>query len=204
LFALQEYPKTLEAYFNSISSPERLYFERRSRQYDSQPVEKTRIVTFDGLIRSFSAMFLNEPHRTTRNFKSLRAKLGTEIFAKNQRMEPYYVSALTQYKLEFMLRNGYLDAKYRPARFHMLFALRILVAGYDKPQMQAYKMEAYCRKISDAFSDTATTDKYVSLATSIIDIAAKVASQGSLNRDAIRTEPFTDAVKDAALACSGA
>jgi hypothetical protein len=204
LFALQEYPKTLEAYFNSISSPERLYFERRSRQYDSQPVEKTRIVTFDGLIRSFSAMFLNEPHRTTRNFKSLRAKLGTEIFAKNQRMEPYYVSALTQYKLEFMLRNGYLDAKYRPARFHMLFALRILIAGYDRPQMQAYKMEAYCRGISDAFSDTAATDKYVSLAASIIDTAAKAASQGSLNRDAIRTEPFTDAVKDAALAHLGA
>jgi hypothetical protein len=66
--------------------------------------------------------------------------------------------------------------------------------------MQTYKMEAYCRKISDAFSDSATTDKYVSLATSIIETAAKTASQGSLNRDAIRTEPFTDAVKDAALA----
>ncbi|MBN9614944.1 MAG: hypothetical protein BGO25_05850 [Acidobacteriales bacterium 59-55] len=196
LFALQEYPKTLEAYFNSVSSPERLYFERRSRQYDSQPVEKTRIVTFDGLIRSFAAMFLDEPHRTTRNFKSIKAKLGSEIFAKDQRMEPYYVSALAQYKLEFLFRNGHLEIKYRPARYHMLFALRILIAGIDRPQMTAYKMEAYCNKISSALSDQITSDKYIAAAAQIIDTASQ---GGALNRDSIRTEPFTNAVRDAAL-----
>ena len=56
-------------------------------------------------------MFLDEPHRTTRNFKSIKAKLGTEIFAKDQRMEPYYVSALAQYKLETLFRNGHLAIK---------------------------------------------------------------------------------------------
>lgn len=200
LFALQEYPKTLEAYFNSINTPERLYFERRSRQYDSQPIEKTRIVTFDGLIRSFAAMFLNEPQRTTRNFGSLKAKLGTEIFAKNQKMEPYYVSALSQYKLEFMLRNGYLDSKYRPARFHMLFALRILIAGSTMPPMPTYKIEAYCRKISDALADSAKSNRYIEAAAAVIDSAAQNISQGSLNRDSIRTEPFTEAVRRAAEA----
>jgi hypothetical protein len=200
LFALQEYPKTLEAYFNSISAPEKLYFERRSRQYDSQPIEKTRIVTFDGLIRSFAAMFLDEPHRTTRNYKSLKAKLGTEIFSKNHRMEPYYVSALSQYKLEFMIRNGYLASKYRAARFHMLFALRILIAGYEKPAMHEYKMERYCDKISDALANSEISDRYIAAAASVIENAAQSATQGSLNRDSIRTEPFTDAVKNAAMA----
>lgn len=203
LFALQEYPKTLEAYFNSVSTPERLYFERRSRQYDSQPVEKTRIVTFDGLIRSFAAMFLDEPHRTTRNFKSLKDKLGTDIFAKNQRMEPYYVSALAQYKLEFMFRNGHLAIKYRPARYHMLFALRILIAGLEKPQMSAYKMESYCKKILDAFADQQKADAYIGAASDIITTASMIVSQGSLNRDVVRTEPFTNAVRDAAIAHPG-
>jgi len=199
LFALQEYPKTLEAYFNSTNSPERLYFERRSRQYDSQPIEKTRIVTFDGLIRSFAAMFLNEPHRTTRNFKAIKAKLGSEIFAKNQRMEPYYVSALAQYKLEFLFRNGHLEIKYRPARYHMLLALRIMIAGYDQPQMQSYKMETYCQKITISLSDPAMSEKYISAASKIVDDASK----GNLDRDAIRTEPFTNAVRDAARAHPG-
>ena len=36
-----------------------------------------------------------------------------------------------------------LEYKYRPARYHMLFALRILIAGIELPSMQAYKMEAY-------------------------------------------------------------
>ncbi len=147
-------------------------------------------------------MFLDEPHRTTRNFKSIKAKLGTEIFAKNQRMEPYYISALAQYKLEFLFRNGHLAIKYRPARYHMLFALRILIAGIDKPQMAAYKMEAYCKKISDAFSDPVTSDKYIAAAAQIIDTASQTLGI-PLNRDSIRTEPFTIGVKDAALAHPG-
>ena len=94
LFALQQSPKNLEAYFASYPPGHRLYFERRSRQYDGLSIEKTRVVTFDGMIRAFAAMFLNEPHRTTRNYKAIKTKIGTDIFAKDQRMEPYYVSAL--------------------------------------------------------------------------------------------------------------
>ena len=111
-------------------------------------------------------------------------------------MEPYYVSALAQYKLEFLFRNGHLEIKYRPARYHMLFALRILIAGIDRPQMTAYKMEAYCNKISSALSDQITSDKYIAAAAQIIDTASQ---GGALNRDSIRTEPFTNAVRDAAL-----
>jgi hypothetical protein len=66
LFALEEFPKTLELFFDSIQT-ERLYFERRSRQYESAPVEKARVITFDGMIKAFAGMFLKEPHRTTKN-----------------------------------------------------------------------------------------------------------------------------------------
>jgi hypothetical protein len=45
LFALQQFPKNLEAYFASFPVAQRLYFERRSRQYDGLSIEKTRVVT---------------------------------------------------------------------------------------------------------------------------------------------------------------
>ena len=97
LFALQECPKALETYFASFEEQNRLYFERRDRQYDgvvSQGgIQQVRIISFADMIRALAAMFLNEPHKTTRNFGGLKAKVGAHIFAKDQRMDLYYTAA---------------------------------------------------------------------------------------------------------------
>lgn len=196
LFALQQFPKTLEAYFGSFPFPQRLYFERRSRQYDSLSIEKTRVITFDAMIRAFAAMFLNEPHRTTRNYKALKARLGKEIFAKDQRMEPYYVSALALYLLEFALRNKRLESKYRSARFHIMLAIRILAAGYDMPALTANKMEAYSNGITAVLQDSTKAENLILKAAKVIEQSAA----GNFNRDNIRTERFTETVVNLAKA----
>jgi hypothetical protein len=134
--ALEQYGKTLELFFKSYPPAQRLYFERRSKQYDTLNIEKTRVITFANMIRAFASMFLNEPHRATRNYGALKNKVGKEIFAPDQRMEPYYIAALALYKLEFFFRNGHLGSQYKPARFHILLALRILAAGYDMPSLK--------------------------------------------------------------------
>ena len=92
-FALQEFPKLLEQFFQTYPLDQRIYYERRSRQYERLPVEKTRIVTQPNVIKAFAAMFLQEPHRTTRNYSALKEKVGKEIFGEGHRMEPYYLSA---------------------------------------------------------------------------------------------------------------
>jgi hypothetical protein len=170
-----------------------LYFERRDGQYTSASIEKTRIITFQNMIRAFAAMFLNEPHRTTRNFGGLKAKVGISIYSKNQRMEPYYVAALALYRIEFLFRNGKLDNKYKPARYHITLALRLLIAGYAMPSMTANKMEAYCQQISEALWDTARSEEFTLRAAKAIDDCAG----GVIDRDNIRTEPFTDKVIEA-------
>ena len=43
-FALTEFGKQLEAYFQSMPEGMRLFYERRSRQYDRLAIEKTRVV----------------------------------------------------------------------------------------------------------------------------------------------------------------
>ena len=188
LFALQQFPKNLEAYFGSFPQSQRLYFERRSRQYEGMSIEKTRVISFDAMIRAFAAMFLNEPHRTTRNFKSIKARIGKDIFAKDQRMEPYYAAALALYTLEFFFRTGRLEAKYKAARFHILLALRILAAGFDMPDLRANKMEGYCEKLAAILHDTAKANAYITAAANIVADAAG----GNFHRDNIRTEPFTE------------
>ena len=119
-FALAEFPKKLELYFQTFDNGKKLFYERRSRQYASLSIEKTRIVTPGNVIRAFAAMFLQEPHRTTRNYSALKAKVGTEIFAERHRLEPYYVASFALYKLECLFRAGRLEPKYKVARYHML------------------------------------------------------------------------------------
>jgi hypothetical protein len=63
--AVTDFAKKLELFFRSFPDSQKLYYERRSHQYDSLQVEKTRIVTSTNLIRAFAGMFLAEPHATT-------------------------------------------------------------------------------------------------------------------------------------------
>jgi len=194
LFALDEFPKSLELYFESFPVNHRLYFERRSRQYESTPVEKVRIITFDGMIKAFAGMFLNEPHRTTRNFKSIKAKLGKEIFAKNQVKDPYYAAALALYRLESAFRGKRLETKFKAARFQILLAIRILIANFDMPAFTANKMQGYCEEIIKELQDQSSADKIVVDAAKLIQHVAGT----EFDSDNIRTEPFTQKVIEAA------
>jgi len=142
------------------------------------------------MIRAFASMFLNEPHRTSRNYKSIRNKIGKDIFSKDQRMEPYYAAALALYLLEFAFRNKRLDGKYKAARFHILLAIRILSAGYEMPAFTANKMEAYSTKIISVLQDSTQAELLIFRAAKIVDQAA----DGNYGRDSIRTEKFTETI----------
>lgn len=186
-FALQEFPKALELFFQTFPSQQKLYYERRSRQYDRLNIEKTRIITQPNVIKAFAAMFLDEPHRTTRNYSALKSKVGKDIFGKGHRMEPYYTAAFALYKLEYLFRSGKLEAKYKPARFHILLAARILGNVDPLPWMNSHDMEKYCKKIMDILWEPYAADELLIKAATVVDSVAA----GNFDRDNIRTEPFT-------------
>jgi hypothetical protein len=190
-FALTEFPKTLEAFFRTFPNGRRLYYERRSRQYDSLSVEKTRIITHANLVRAFAATFLEEPHATTRSAKSLKQKLGNEMFVKGHILESYYVAAFLLYKLEYFFRSQRIDAKYKPARFHILFAARLLASPVPLPKLNAREMEAYCKTIEEILWDSAKADELFFNAVAVVEVVA----EGNFHRDNIRTQPFTEKVK---------
>lgn len=145
------------------------------------------------MIKAFAAMFLHEPHRTTRNYKALKSKVGTEIFSQGHRMEPYYTAAWALYKVEFYFRNGSLEPKYKPARFHILLALRLLCQSGKVPPMNSHEMERYCKVLMDTLWDSAKADDLIGGAAKAVDKAAA----GDFHRDKIRTEPFTQSVVSA-------
>lgn len=192
LLALSDFGKKLEQFFQTFPNGKRLFYERRSRQFNSvSGIEKTRIVTPANLIRAYAAMFLEEPHRTTRNYAALLDRVGKDIFGPDHRLEPYYVAAFALYRLEYFFRSQTLDAKYKPARYHILLAFRLLVSPLPLPRPNSHEMERYCETIQESLWDVETADKLFVKASAAVDAVAK----GNFDRDFIRTQPFTEALK---------
>jgi hypothetical protein len=195
LLALSDFQKKIEAYFLSFIPQYRLFYERRSRQYNGTGVEKIRIITPSNLIRSFASCFLEEPHRTTRSYRILLQKLGKSIFVPDDKIDPYYFSAFSLYRIESMFKNNQLVSKYKAARYHIMMASRLLAQPSRVPNTNSREMTRYCEPLINIIQDSTQAEKLISLAASIVDTVAG----GDFHRDRIRTEPFTEDVKTMCL-----
>jgi AIPR protein len=195
LGALEAFQKLLESYFGAHPVEKKLYYERRSKQYSSVPgLEKTRITTRPQLVRAYAAMFLDEPWRAGRYYKELLRIRKQDIFNPAAVPEPYYVSAVAAYRVEYFFRNGYLHTKYKPARYQLLMALRHLIGGPELPKAKRELMR-YCDRISEVLWDPQDGPSAVAKLLPVIDQAVqKVESDGVLDRDTVRTQIFTDHV----------
>lgn len=191
LFALSDFPKNLEAYFPTFSNDHKLYYERRSRQYNAvEGIEKVRVIDMRTLVRSFAAIFLEFPHRTTRNYKALLNSVGTDIFHPEHKLLPYYIAAYAHYRLEFLFRNQSLPSELKPARYHLLLAFRLLTSVDSLPRFNSHDMDRYCESLKVALWDDACSRSRFDAAA----IHVRAVAAGNLHRDNIRTEPFTDAL----------
>jgi len=189
--------KDLEKFFEAFAEPHRLYYERRSRQYSSTPdLEKTRIISRSILTRAYAAMFLDEPWRAGRYYKELRAVRGGDIFRSSDNLMPYYASAFTYYRIEWLFRNGRLAAQYKPARYQLLMAVRRHIHGDAAVPQPPKQCEAYCQKILRSIFDPHESEELVAKLVPVIDTAVQeTETDGILDRDTVRTQTFTDLVK---------
>lgn len=192
LLALSDFPKSLEAFFPTFDGKKKLYYERRSRQYNSvDGIEKVRVLDMRSLVRAFAAIFLEIPHRTTRNYKSLLKNVGTDIFNSNHCLEPYYAAGYAHYRLEFFFRNQQIASELKPARYHLLLAFRLLYSTEGLPRMNSHDMRRYSEGLMEALWDDACSKQLFDEA----ETHVRAVAAGNLHRDNIRTEPFTDTLK---------
>jgi hypothetical protein len=192
-FALTEFPRKLENYFPTFEGNKKLYYERRSRQYSAvQGIEKVRVISMTMLIRAFASMFLEIPHRTTRNYKELLKSIGADIFNPDHNLDMYYVAGYAHYRLEYLFRSQHLKAELKPARYHLLMAFRRLASDKTKlpNNFNARQMKPFCENLMEILWDEEAYKEKFDRATEVI---AKIA-YGNYNRDHIRTETFTKKV----------
>ncbi|BCY27964.1 AIPR family protein [Flavobacterium okayamense] len=175
LASLTQFQRSLEQYYNSFEGDKRLYYERRSKQYNSDSsVIKSRIITVPYQIKSFAGMFLNEPHNVTSYFGSIVRKLNDgkiQIFDNDHIYIPYYTSAYAYYKLENLFKKGLIDSSYRKVKFHLLMLFRLLNEKNEMPKFNSKKIEAYCNNLLDILSDEEKTLKAFKKCCKVIDEA---------------------------------
>ena len=189
-FATSDYLKQLESYFESTTIERRLYLERRLKQHAGSSVERTRIIPFNSLVRSFASLALNEPHRATRNYKQVLERIPVDILNPDHRPAAYLASASSLYRLEFLFRNNVLDRRFSAAKYHLLLASRLIIRGGNVPPLNGRESERWAESLLDTYWDPTKSEKVFKQAASDIDLLAG----GDLSRDQIRTLPFTEKV----------
>lgn len=200
LQALTDFQKELEAHYRGYGDKQRLYYERRSRQYASDTsVVETRVVTPLVQIRAFAAMFLDEPHLASRYYRLLYERVPSDIFNANHKYEPYYTSAFAWYRLDVAFRLKRLDAALRPARYLLLDVFKHLALPSEPvPSLNSPAIAKYCGKLNAALMQEQDAQGYFAAAGDYILQAA----DGVITRDKLKRERLT---KDALeLAINGA
>lgn len=174
LAALTQFQRSLEQYYNSFTGDARIYYERRSKQFNSDnSVLKSRIITVPYQIKSFAGMFLDEPHNVTSYFGSIVRRLNegkAPIFDKDHTFSPYYTSAFTYYKLESLFKKGSIDPSYKKVRFHILMLFRILFGNEPLPPFNSpRKMDKYCGDLQAILNDESKALKSFKKCVEVID-----------------------------------
>lgn len=152
--SLSPFQKKLEEFYVTVgkSLPERLYYERRSKQYEALPIKKHQIVTLPVQISAFIAMFLNEPHSTHRYYGELLKSYGGRIFLENHSPFPYFMTAYGLVVLEQLFFQQKLSRAMKRFKYQMLMLFRLTREPFDLPFLNSHKIDSYCESLMEALS----------------------------------------------------
>ena len=169
LIALNEFHRKLEAFYATFNGTNRLYYERRSKQYNyGTDIEKVRIVSIAMQIKSVASMFYDKPHLASRYYGKLLNSIDG-IFSDDHQLLPYYTGAFTLFRLDYLFRNKTLPSQYRKFKYYILMMLKYSLAEDKIPEMNARKMNKLCEVILKVANDNGKLAEEVNKIIPLID-----------------------------------
>lgn len=169
LLAFTSFQKQLEDYYSTFKGDERLYYERRSKQYNSKSIEKKRLIDKTTQIKAIASLYYDKPDMATRYFGALFSEFGDQLFKDNHKMYPYYVASFAIYMIDSLFRKKKIDKKYRKIKYHILTMLRREIYNTKCPVFESKKSTAYCETIMKVISDERELIKITNRITKKID-----------------------------------
>jgi len=154
--SLSPFQKELEEFYSTFGKNHdpKLFYERRSKQYETLPVNRQHVVTLPAQVNCFVAMFLNEPHSTHRYYGELLEANRSRMFLSNHSAFPYYLSGYALVRCERWLAQNNVDRATRRFKYHFLMLCRFLASKDAAPYLDdKKKMDTYCSNLLAVFSD---------------------------------------------------
>ena len=157
LESLTPFHKELEDFYtiqeSSRDASERLFYERRSKQYAIDNVDQRNIVTLTNQIRAFIGMFLNEPHSHPRYYGELLRSYEGRLFANDHKPAPYYAGGVALLIVERWLNTRPAERYLRFYKHQLLMLLRASISGPDIPRLNSDAITSYSLRIVGVLRD---------------------------------------------------
>ena len=176
--SLKEFHKKLQQYYDTYTEPNRIYYERRTHEYDSDGgVKKSNIVTLPIQLYSVMSMFYGEPHSVHRYYGELLRANANKVFQDDHQLSLYYASAWTLHQIEGAMRRGEITADWKPYRYHLLFLIQLYVRNCQKlnklPWPNSKEMDKFAKTIINVANDKKAFGPLLRYLTDILKEAQK-------------------------------
>ncbi|MCQ2109761.1 MAG: AIPR family protein [Fibrobacter sp.] len=171
LLAYSKFQKRLEDFYSTYPDLDRLYYERRSKQYNSTPIEKNRIIDKTLQIKVVGSLFFDKPNLATRYFGTLFNEFKGSIFKDSDNMSPYYTAAYVYYKIDELFRNGSLDSVYKKFKFLIMTMFRYEINKQAYPKFNSKDIDKYCNDLIAIVNNSNKLKGYMNSITRKLDAA---------------------------------
>lgn len=152
---IKGFHKNLEKYFehNQVSGHQKIYYERRSKQYASNvQIKPQQKISFRGLIQSMTALFLNRVEDSHKHEYTLLRKYKDNLFNDTHSCEPYYLAAFLYLNVDALFRENKLPRGLRSYKMHIMLLIKEMKGGLS-PDLAAGDIDKYCERVLAALED---------------------------------------------------
>lgn len=187
--SLNDKTRMVQAYFNAKNqvSNEKIYFERRINEYKDMPAQSSRIFDLKLVSRAYNAMFLNNPHSSSRYINKIFE--GDKLFKSDDAEGYYYIATLCLYKINSLINSKKFN---HPAflKWHFLYSFKYLalkkVKGFEPNSNKARKnIEEMCKILMNKKSFEALVSEFDGILSSIPDKTS----------DSVKRQKFSQEIK---------
>lgn len=151
--SLKGFHKQLQEYYDTYKDSDRLYYERRTHEYDDQiGLKRQNIITLTIQLKSYMSMFLGEPHSMMRYYGELLKNNKDRLFQPDHMLIAYYTAAKTLHGVDRAMVAGTVDMrKWKLYRYHILLIVQTIVRECKGvktiPRPNSREMERFCKNI---------------------------------------------------------
>ena len=194
LESLTPFHKELEDFYTTQESSrdlsDRVFYERRSKQYAIDNVDPRNIVSLTNQIKAFIGMFLNEPHSHPRYYGELLRAYEGRLFANDHKPAPYFASGVALLVVEGWLNARSAERYLRFYKHQLLMLLRASISGPDIPRLNSDAITSHSLQIVEVLRDPQRCDEECTRVAEVVKTAlAKSNARANQQSGAYRSNP---------------